>query len=57
MEFESEDDAKEAMETVNNTDIEGRTVRIEYSQQMGNRRESGGQGFNSGMSFPQHLKR
>jgi len=48
VEFENEEDAKEAMETVNNTDIEGRTVRIEYSQQMGNRRESGGQGFNSG---------
>lgn len=48
VEFENEDDAKEAMESVNNTEIEGRTVRIEYSQQMGNRRESGGQGFKSG---------
>ncbi|XP_039985188.1 nucleolin isoform X3 [Xiphias gladius] len=45
VEFESTDDAKEALENLNNTDIEGRSVRLEYSQNSGGR--DGGRG-NSG---------
>ncbi|XP_077463561.1 nucleolin isoform X2 [Stigmatopora argus] len=30
--FETTEDAKEALETLNNTELEGRTIRIEYSQ-------------------------
>lgn len=47
VEFESTDDAKEALENLNNTDIEGRSVRLEYSQNSGGR--DGGRG-NSGRS-------
>ncbi|KAM5163516.1 nucleolin [Mantella aurantiaca] len=32
IEFPSVEDAKEALESCNNTDIEGRTIRLEYSQ-------------------------
>lgn len=32
LEFESTDDAKDALENFNNTEIEGRSVRLEYSQ-------------------------
>ncbi|XP_043926826.1 nucleolin [Protopterus annectens] len=32
VDFETVEDAKEALETYNNTEIEGRTVRLEYSQ-------------------------
>lgn len=49
MEFESTDDAKEALDNLNNTDIEGRTIRLEYSQQ-NNRGNDGGRG-NSGRTF------
>ncbi|KAG7217532.1 hypothetical protein INR49_021459 [Caranx melampygus] len=45
VEFESTDDAKEALENLNNTEIEGRTIRLEYSQNSGGR--DGGRG-NSG---------
>lgn len=41
VEFESTDDAKEAMDSCNNADIEGRTIRLEFSQSRG---ESGGRG-------------
>lgn len=46
MEFESTDDAKDALENLNNSDIEGRSIRLEYSQQSG-RGNDGGRG-NSG---------
>ncbi|XP_074524644.1 nucleolin [Halichoeres trimaculatus] len=45
LEFESTDDAKEALENLNNTEIEGRSIRLEYSQNSGGR--DGGRG-NSG---------
>nr|XP_020506499.1 nucleolin isoform X1 [Labrus bergylta] len=45
VEFESTDDAKDALENLNNTDIEGRSIRLEYSQNSGGR--DGGRG-NSG---------
>lgn len=32
MEFESTEDAKEALDTLNNTEIEGRSIRLEFSQ-------------------------
>lgn len=32
LEFESTDDAKDALENFNNTEIEGRSIRLEYSQ-------------------------
>ncbi|KAM9315587.1 nucleolin [Gastrophryne carolinensis] len=35
VEFSSLEDAKEALESCNNTEIEGRTIRIEYSQSGG----------------------
>lgn len=41
VEFENTDDAKEAMDSCNNTDIEGRSIRLEFSQ---NRGEGGGRG-------------
>ncbi|XP_061681184.1 nucleolin-like [Syngnathoides biaculeatus] len=37
LEFESAEDAKEAMETLNNTDIEGRPIRLEFTQNSGGR--------------------
>lgn len=46
LEFESMEDAKEALENCNNTDIEGRSIRLEYSQ---NERERGGGRGNSGL--------
>lgn len=49
VEFDTTDDAKEALENLNNTDIEGRTIRLEYSQQ-NNRGNDGGRG-NSGRTF------
>ncbi|CAG5864192.1 unnamed protein product [Menidia menidia] len=45
IEFESMEDAKEALENFNNTEIEGRSIRLEYSQNSGAR--DGGRG-NSG---------
>ncbi|AWP10829.1 putative nucleolin [Scophthalmus maximus] len=45
VEFESADDAKDALENLNNSEIEGRTIRLEYSQNSGGR--DGGRG-NSG---------
>ncbi|KAF1385586.1 hypothetical protein PFLUV_G00109310 [Perca fluviatilis] len=44
VEFESTEDAKDALENLNNTDIEGRSIRLEYSQNSG---RDGGRG-NSG---------
>lgn len=49
VEFESTDDAKEALENLNNTDIEGRSIRLEYSQQ-NTRGNDGGRG-NSGRTL------
>ncbi|XP_069009510.1 LOW QUALITY PROTEIN: nucleolin [Embiotoca jacksoni] len=45
VEFESMDDAKEALESLNNTEIEGRSIRLEFSQNSSGR--DGGRG-NSG---------
>ncbi|XP_034557793.1 nucleolin [Notolabrus celidotus] len=45
VEFESTEDAKDALDNLNNTDIEGRSIRLEYSQNSGGR--DGGRG-NSG---------
>ncbi|XP_038147642.1 nucleolin isoform X2 [Cyprinodon tularosa] len=45
VEFESADDAKDALENLNHTEIEGRSVRLEFSQNSGGR--DGGRG-NSG---------
>ncbi|XP_026201748.1 nucleolin isoform X2 [Anabas testudineus] len=45
VEFESTDDAKEALENLNNTEIDGRSIRLEFSQNSGGR--DGGRG-NSG---------
>ncbi|XP_032381630.1 nucleolin [Etheostoma spectabile] len=44
VEFDSTEDAKDALENLNNTDIEGRSIRLEYSQNSG---RDGGRG-NSG---------
>ncbi|XP_074490672.1 nucleolin [Sebastes fasciatus] len=44
VEFESTEEAKDALENLNNTDIEGRSIRLEYSQNTG---RDGGRG-NSG---------
>ncbi|XP_049577187.1 nucleolin isoform X2 [Syngnathus scovelli] len=41
LEFESTEDAKEAIETMNNTELEGRTMRLEFSQNSGGRSEGG----------------
>lgn len=35
IEFPSVEDAKEALDSCNNTEIEGRTIRLEYSQTSG----------------------
>ncbi|XP_039622225.1 nucleolin isoform X2 [Polypterus senegalus] len=42
VEFESAEDAKEALDNLNNTEIEGRTVRLEFCQ--GNQKSEGGRG-------------
>lgn len=42
MEFETVNDATDALENFNNTDIEGRSIRLEYSQNSG--RGDGGRG-------------
>ncbi|XP_075944251.1 nucleolin isoform X2 [Anarhichas minor] len=44
VEFETTEDAKDALDNLNNTDIEGRSIRLEYSQNSG---RDGGRG-NSG---------
>ncbi|XP_061634201.1 nucleolin [Phyllopteryx taeniolatus] len=41
LEFESTEDAKEALDTLNNTEIEGRSIRLEFSQNSGGRPEGG----------------
>ncbi|KAB5559036.1 hypothetical protein PHYPO_G00024220 [Pangasianodon hypophthalmus] len=41
VEFENTDDAKEALDSCNNTEIEGRSIRLEFSQSRG---EGGGRG-------------
>lgn len=35
IEFPNVEEAKEAMESCNNTEVEGRTIRLEYSQSGG----------------------
>ncbi|XP_047231175.1 nucleolin isoform X2 [Girardinichthys multiradiatus] len=45
VEFDNADDAKEALENLNHTEIEGRSIRLEFSQNSGGR--DGGRG-NSG---------
>uniref|UniRef100_A0A8C9RBV8 Nucleolin n=1 Tax=Scleropages formosus TaxID=113540 RepID=A0A8C9RBV8_SCLFO len=41
VEFESVDDAKEALESLNNSEIEGRAIRLEFSQNSGGKSEGG----------------
>ncbi|KAJ8374320.1 hypothetical protein SKAU_G00049000 [Synaphobranchus kaupii] len=41
VEFESAEDAKEALESMNNSEIEGRTIRLEFSQNSGQKSEGG----------------
>ncbi|XP_019730935.1 nucleolin isoform X1 [Hippocampus comes] len=41
LEFDSAEDAKEALDTLNNTEIEGRSIRLEFSQNSGGRPEGG----------------
>ncbi|KAL6469533.1 hypothetical protein MHYP_G00230570 [Metynnis hypsauchen] len=41
VEFESTEDAKEALDSCNNTEVEGRTIRLEFSQSRG---DGGGKG-------------
>ncbi|XP_054645153.1 nucleolin [Dunckerocampus dactyliophorus] len=41
VEFESMEDCKEAMDYMNNTEIEGRMIRLEFSQSRDNRAEGG----------------
>lgn len=48
VEFESADDAKDALENLNNTEIDGRTIRLEFSQNSGGR--DGGRGNSGGSS-------
>lgn len=48
VEFESTDDAKEALDNLNNTEIDGRSVRLEFSQNTPGR--DGGRG-NSGTMY------
>lgn len=43
VEFESAEAAKEALENLNGTEIEGRQIRLEYSQNSGGR-DAGGRG-------------
>lgn len=51
VEFESTEDAKDALENLNNSDIEGRTIRLEYSQNSG--RGEGGRGNSGRISLAQ----
>uniref|UniRef100_A0A8C1MR09 Nucleolin n=2 Tax=Cyprinus carpio TaxID=7962 RepID=A0A8C1MR09_CYPCA len=44
LEFESVEDAKEALENCNNTEIEGRSIRLEFSQNDRDRSSGGGRG-------------
>ncbi|KAM8875480.1 nucleolin [Spinachia spinachia] len=44
VEFESAEEAKDALENLNNTDIEGRSIRLEYSQNSGRDGGRGNQG-------------
>ena len=41
VEFENEDDAKEALDSLNNSEIDGRTIRLEFSQNVGQKSEGG----------------
>ncbi|KAK6320681.1 hypothetical protein J4Q44_G00097880 [Coregonus suidteri] len=47
VEFESAEAAKEALENLNGTEIEGRQIRLEYSQNSGGR-DAGGRGGSGG---------
>ncbi len=49
VEFENTDDAKDALENLNNTDIEGRSIRLEFSQN--SNRGDGGRGNSGGSSI------
>uniref|UniRef100_A0A8C1ZFP4 Nucleolin n=1 Tax=Cyprinus carpio TaxID=7962 RepID=A0A8C1ZFP4_CYPCA len=44
LEFENVEDAKEALENCNNTEIEGRSIRLEFSQSERDRSSGGGRG-------------
>ncbi|XP_052445492.1 nucleolin isoform X2 [Carassius gibelio] len=44
LEFENVEDAKEALENCNNTEIEGRNIRLEFSQNERERGSGGGRG-------------
>ncbi|XP_046893050.1 nucleolin [Hypomesus transpacificus] len=41
VEFESAEEAKEAMDTLNGSEIEGRAIRLEYSQNSGGKQDGG----------------
>ncbi|XP_041261888.1 nucleolin [Onychostruthus taczanowskii] len=45
VDFATVEDAREAMNSYNNTEIEGRTIRLEFSSQKGNMNARGGGGF------------
>ncbi|CAB1314353.1 unnamed protein product [Coregonus sp. 'balchen'] len=50
VEFESAEAAKEALENLNGTEIEGRQIRLEYSQNSGGR-DAGGRGGSGSFGF------
>ncbi|NWY91104.1 NUCL protein, partial [Loxia curvirostra] len=45
VDFATTEDAREALNSYNNTEIEGRTIRLEFSSQKGNTNARGGGGF------------
>ncbi|XP_050834009.1 nucleolin [Serinus canaria] len=45
VDFATTEDAREALNSYNNTEIEGRTIRLEFSAQKGNTNARGGGGF------------
>lgn len=52
VEFESAEEAKEAMDTLNGSEIEGRAIRLEYSQNSGGKQDGGRGGSGTGsLSF------
>lgn len=53
VEFETVKDATDALESLNNTDIEGRSIRLEFSQNSG--RGDGGRGSSGRCCWPRPL--
>ncbi|XP_029471521.1 nucleolin isoform X2 [Rhinatrema bivittatum] len=50
VEFSTMEDAKEALESYNNTEIEGRTIRLEFSQTSGPQGGGNSRGFGGGQT-------